>query len=133
MKNSNTFSDAEANQIEQRIGQSFAFMRDVLDDPTLLDEIPSGSTLAFRDIVLLHDYVRLTAFRPATSTAQWKILLPTPQFAARLEGVPRSWDALPHQLRKSTWNSADEALDAFEAELRSTVNRREPARPTARG
>jgi hypothetical protein len=73
MKNSNTFSDAEVTQIDQRIGQSFAFMRDVLDDPSLLDEIPSGSTLAFRDIVLLRDYVRLTVFRPATSTADWRV------------------------------------------------------------
>jgi hypothetical protein len=133
MKNSNTFSDAEVTQIDQRIGQSFAFMRDVLDDPSLLDEIPSGSTLAFRDIVLLRDYVRLTVFRPATSTAKWKILMPTPQIAARFVGVSRAWDALPRQLRKSTWNSADDALDAFESELRSAVNRKEPARPTTQG
>ena len=53
---------AQAAQIEKRIGQAFDFVRDVIDDRRTLEEIPNGSRLAFRDIVIQQTRIRLTAY-----------------------------------------------------------------------
>ena len=40
MSDSDDIDDAQATQIDQRLGQAFAFVRDMVDAPAVLDEIP---------------------------------------------------------------------------------------------
>ncbi|MDQ3227630.1 MAG: hypothetical protein M3Q50_13495 [Chloroflexota bacterium] len=58
--------DEQAEAIDRNLALGFAFLRDVLHRPEIVDEIPSGSTLAYRAILLppFELDVRLTAFRP---------------------------------------------------------------------
>jgi hypothetical protein len=60
-----TITPEQAAMIDQRLGQAFAFLRDVLDNPGVLEEIPDGAMLRHRDVVLPETgvYVRLTAYR----------------------------------------------------------------------
>lgn len=102
--------DAQAAVIDQRIGQSFAFLRDVLADPALIERIPTGATLRHRDVVLPADHavVRLTAYQtPAMAT--WSALVTGSTDARRAEAVI------------ATSESAEAALDALEAELRRAI------------
>lgn len=50
MSYSDDIDDAQAALIDRRIGQAFAFVKDVIDNPQLLDEIPDGSELGFADV-----------------------------------------------------------------------------------
>ena len=62
--------DEQAIVIDRNLALGSAFLRDVLHRREIVDEIPSGSTLAFRTISLPASAlpsVRLTAFRPRRS------------------------------------------------------------------
>jgi hypothetical protein len=63
--------DHRAKTIDQRIRQSFAFAQDVVENPSILEEIPDGSTLAFLDTETAGSHVRLTASRRANIDAKW--------------------------------------------------------------
>jgi hypothetical protein len=58
MNGYNEIDTARGAQIDRRLGQSFALARDVIDDPSILDDIPDGSRLTFRDIALRQLQVR---------------------------------------------------------------------------
>src|SRR4029079_4972545 len=60
----------QADVIDQRLGQAFAFLRDVLDHPCVLEQIPDGTMLRHRDVVLPESgvQVRLTAYRTQGAT-----------------------------------------------------------------
>lgn len=38
-------TEEEQDRVSERIEYSFEFVREILDDPTILDHIPSGSTI----------------------------------------------------------------------------------------
>ena len=65
MKTLPDIDETQAAVIDQRIEQGFAFLRDALDRPELLTEIPDGATLRFRDVALDREQgvVRLTAYQ----------------------------------------------------------------------
>lgn len=112
--------------IELRLDQAFAFFRDVVDDPAILEEIPGGSTLRFRDVTLGEEMIRLTAYPDAGPTWSW---------TARVTG-PAKWAVegrKPARVRpdnaEGTWeraeahpehgHTAEDALSALEEKLRN--------------
>ena len=88
--------DAQAAVIDQRIGQGFAFLRDVLAHPALTEQIPTGATLRHRDVALDREpiVVRLTAYQ-APAMATWAALV------SGIEGAPPQWAHV------GTWHAHD--------------------------
>jgi hypothetical protein len=117
-------SPAEAAQTTQRIDQFFNFMRDAIDDPQILESMPSDSTLMFRDIVHKGQLIRLTAFLPKQLGALW---------GARVSGIVPLGAPLAVGGRGSEGPSvaghdtADAALDALESEIGAVT----PSQPDA--
>jgi hypothetical protein len=106
--------DEQAAVIDQRIGQGFAFLRDVLASPAILDEIPSGSTLAYRDVAMGQGEVRLTAFR-APDSAGWGVRV-SGQSGLERDALVFLW-ALQPVLRDVTWETVAAAFASLEAAL----------------
>lgn len=115
-------SDEQAAQIDRGIEQFGAFMRDVLRQPEIVNEIPSGSTLAFSTLTLPADWqpVRLTAFRPRR-TKRWGVRITG---IGNLEDTPTSPRAMPDWLlsivplmQSASWESADGAFAAINEAL----------------
>lgn len=128
MNEHKTIDPARAAVINQRIGQTFNFMRDVIDDPRLLTVVPAGSTLFFRDVEIPGLQIRLVAYRVPDTESRW---------AARMTGSARTGGNEPghgYMVPASIESdeSAEAALDAF-AELIVTIARlaQEPAHQTA--
>lgn len=109
--------DARAELIDQRIGQSFDFLGDLIDDPRLLDAIPDGSRLAFRDVVLGGFLVRLTAYRPPDARDQWTALVTGGRGADSRDQT----ESAPKPGASATGKTAALALDALESDLRSLL------------
>jgi hypothetical protein len=107
--------DEQAKVIDRRLRQGFAFLRDVLDNPSIVDEIPSGSTLAYRDVAIDQGEIRLTAFRTQGSS-HWRVRVTG--FSGEQGITPGTflWTVQPLFL-SATWDSAEAAFDAFEATL----------------
>lgn len=111
--------------ITRRMGQAFTFARDVIDAPSILDEIPDGSTLLFRDIEYHGEQVRLTAHPSPDRPGWWTARVTGP---AQLVTESRRWDP-PIETRAigGKWSSppsfpesgptATDALDALEEKL----------------
>jgi hypothetical protein len=113
--------------ISKRIGQTFNFARDVIDDPRTLEVIPSGSQLTFRDVEIADRRFRLVAYRLPEPEARW---------AARLTGSAKTGGEtghgfmIPASIESDV--SAEAALDAFEELIQTIVAlTREPAHRTA--
>jgi len=115
--------DTQAELIDQRIGQTFAFLRDVLANPAVVEKIPSGATLRHRDVALDREQVvvRLTAYQAP----------PMPAWAATITGATggrRRWGHVttwhiprPNGQRmrfEAVGETADAALDALETQVR---------------
>lgn len=103
---------ARAAQITERIGQVFDFVRDAIDDPRILEAIPSGSMLMFRDVLHHGQSLRLAAFLPKHPGAHW---------GARVSGPMPTASAGSPLLSVAGYDTSDAALDALEAELRTVV------------
>ncbi len=88
--------DAQAELIDQRIGQTFTFPRDVLANPALVEKIPSGATLRHRDVSLDRDQVvvPLTAYQ-APAMASWAAIV------TGVDGAPSRW------AKSATWHRHD--------------------------
>lgn len=119
--------DARAALIDHRIGQSFEFLGDIIADPRLLDAIPDGSRLAFRDVAIGPFRFRLTAYRPPDARDCWHALVTGRHDADSQDEsetppnpplIGRSGAAQPVV---ATGKTATSALDALEAELRALV------------
>jgi hypothetical protein len=115
----------EAAQITERIGQSFNFVRDAIANPRMLEEIPNGSKLRFRDILCDGQGVRLTAYLPNESDAQWDARVSGPV----TDAIPERSLTAKHQppwfhegryLNVAGYDTAEAALDALEAAISST-------------
>ena len=124
VQDSAVLTAAEEATIDRRLDEGSAFLRDVLARPELTDEIPSGSTLAFRTISL-HEFglpsVRLTAFRPRRSRRWGVRVTGIGEFGVPpLDRPAMRWlySILP-LVENATWDSADEAFAAVERGLQS--------------
>jgi hypothetical protein len=103
----------EAATVDRRIEQTFAFLRDVLANPSLVEKIPSGATLRHRDVVLGQTpvVVHLTAYRTPAM----------PAWAATITGAKGSPVRRSNGQRlrlEAVGDSGDAALDALEAQVR---------------
>jgi hypothetical protein len=58
-------------EITKRLGQAFDFIRDAIESPQTLENIPDGSRLAFRDTEAAGYLLRLTAARRPDGDAEW--------------------------------------------------------------
>ena len=89
-------SDEQVALANQGIEQFGAFVRDAVRQPEIVNEIPSGSTLAFYTLTLPDDWqpVRLTAFRPRRSK-RWGIRVTG---IGSVEEAPASPRAMPDWL-----------------------------------
>ena len=125
--NDDDMTPAQVAQIDKRIAQAFDFMRDVIDDPRTLEEIPDGSRLAFRDVVIQQTRVRLTAYAAKDSPGYWIARVTGPALLAaegrswrppiETRGMAGKWGRPPTSPERG--ETAAAALDALEAKLRN--------------
>ena len=115
-------SDEQAAEVDHGIERFGEFMRDVLRQPTIVDDIPDGSTLTLRRLILPLDSqpVRLTAFRPKQAE-RWSIRVTG--FGDQ-ESAPEYPRAMPDWIvsiiplvQNATWESSDDAFSAIEEAL----------------
>jgi hypothetical protein len=97
----------QAAQITRRIGQTFDFVRDAIDNPRTLEKIPTGSVLFFREAIIDQTAFHLTAFAAKADAGQR---------TARVTGPSDVLSTGEHA--EETGESAEVALDKFEARLR---------------
>lgn len=110
--------------IETRIDQAFAFAQDVIECPELLDDIPDGATLYFRDVVYEGITLRLTA-HPNQSRPGWWTARVTGPLSVALPS--RQWTPPVGVCGAGRWGSPPtypeggptpkEALDALQEKL----------------
>ena len=136
---SDQIDDAAAERITRNIDRTFRFLGDVRDDPSLLDKIPSGSALAFRETEIEGHAYRLAASRPAAggawaaritsytllggATAPLRPILDGRSLMHDLLAVVHAFDA--------TGPTAAAALDALEEKIRTAIG--EAVRADAEG
>jgi hypothetical protein len=111
--------------ITKRMAQAFAFARDMIDTPALLEEIPDGSTLLFRDVVHHGEQIRLTA-HPSPDRPDWwsarvtgpaQLAIESRRWIPPIEtrGMGGKWSSPPSFPEKGP--TAKDALDALEEKL----------------
>ena len=116
--------DEQAKVIDRNLALGSTFLRDVLHRPEIIDEIPSGSTLAYQEISLPAfglPSVRLTAFRPRRSR-RWGVRVTGigEVGAPHLDRPATRWlNSILPLVEHATWASADEAFAAVERAVHS--------------
>jgi hypothetical protein len=115
--------DEQAEVIDRNLALGFAFLRDVLHRPEIVDEIPSGSRLAHRALTLppFELPVRLTAFRPRRSR-RWGVRVTGigEVGAPPLDQPATRWlNSILPLVEHASWASADEAFAAVERAVHS--------------
>jgi hypothetical protein len=119
-------SEEQAAEVDQGIERFGEFMRDVLRQPKIVNDIPDGSTLALHRLILPQDAqpVRLTAFRPRHSE-RWSVRVTgfgdqeTPPEYPR--AMPDWIVSIIPLMQTATWESPDDAFAAIvEALQRAT-------------
>ncbi len=109
----------EAARITRDLRDTLDFVAEVIDDPTRMDHLPTGSTLDFRVIWVRDERIRLTAYRPSGSDEPWSARVTFHEPVSERLGstspdlTPAMWDTV------TTGETADEAFDALEAALRA--------------
>ena len=115
--------DEQAKVIDRNLALGFAFLRDVLHRPEIVDEIPNGSTLAYRAISLSQFdlTVRLTAFHPRRSRRWGVRVTGIGEFGSPpLDRPTTRWlYSIAPLVEHATWASADEAFAAVERALQN--------------
>lgn len=101
----------EAALITHRIGQSFAFVRDVLNNPALLELIPDKVELVFRDFTANERDFRLTAYSVSDTNEIWEARVTGP-LVRDSGGLGSFRDVF------SRGDTAELALDALESAIR---------------
>ena len=114
MSERNTIDDKRAAQITERIGETFDFMRDVLDDPSILEEIPDGAEIDVRNVTIGEHAYRIVAYRSESTPERW---------IARTTGRT-NLDLVPDRhfwvsVRLVSGVSADAAMNSVESALRA--------------
>lgn len=115
---------ARAAQITERIDRGFDFVRDVIDDPRILETIPHESMLMFRTVLRRGETMRLTAYLPKHPGARWGARVTGKTPAAVAAAPPPSEtqttrDAVDQSPSVAGFETSEAALDALEAEITS--------------
>jgi hypothetical protein len=124
---------AEAAQITERIDQFFNFVRDAIDDPRIIEAIPNGSELMFRDVEHQGQSIRLTAYLSKDPGARWgarvsgsrqpaAVEVPSPSRIPTIRDRSGQWPSV------AGYDTAEAALDALEA----AIGTGEQSRPMTR-
>ncbi len=71
MNDPHAIDDERAAQITERIGETFDFMRDVLDDPSILEEIPDGAEIELRNVTIGEHEYHIVAYRSESNPERW--------------------------------------------------------------
>ena len=71
MSDPDFIDDERAARITKRIGETFDFARDVLDDPSILDEIPDGAEIEIRHVTVSGQTYHIVAFRSEFGPERW--------------------------------------------------------------
>jgi hypothetical protein len=109
-------SEDQVAQIDRNLALGFDFLRDVLHRPEIVDEIPSGSTLAFRTFRIRPGVeLRLTAFR-APRSRRWGVRVTGigAPYDARTPDTSRWLFSIRPLMQHATWPSQNEAFAAVE-------------------
>lgn len=133
MNSRRDFDPAETAQVAERIDRFFAFMRDAIDDPRIIEAIPNDSELTFRDVVRRGRTMRLTAYLPKHPGARWGArvtgIAPTAvPVASSSTETQEPRDDADRWPRVDGYDTAEAALDALEA----AIDAAEEARPVVR-
>lgn len=126
MSDHNAIDDTRAAQITERIGETFAFLHDVLDDPAILEEIPNEAEIDLRNVTIGEQAYHIVAYRSESDPERW---------IARTTGRPTL--DLAHDrpfwasIRISSAVSADAAMNGVEAALRAAAETEQLARRIA--
>ena len=108
--------DEQMAQVDRNLALGFDFLHDVLRDPELTDDIPSGSTLSFRSCRLRPGVeLRLTAFR-APRSRRWGVRVTGvgEPYDARIPNASRWFFSIRPLVQYASWPSEDEAFAAVE-------------------
>jgi hypothetical protein len=114
MNERNAIDDKRAAQITERIGETFDFMRDVLDDPSLLEEIPDESEIELRTVTIGEHPYRIVAYRAESNPQRW-IARTTGRSNLDFPRDRRFWVSI----RLLSDVSAEAAIDSVESALRA--------------
>ena len=109
-------SDEQVAQIDRNLALGFDFLRDVLQRPEVIDDIPTGSTLAFRTFRVRPGMaLRLTAFR-APRSRRWGVRVTGigPPYDARTPDASRWLFSIMPLMQHAIWPSQTEAFAAVE-------------------
>jgi hypothetical protein len=114
MNDPNAIDDERAARITERIGETFDFMRDVLDDPSILNEIPDEAEIEVRQVTISGQIYRIVAYRAESGPERW---------IARTTGRTSSDTIRGHDfsvsIRLGSTVSVEAALDGVEAALKA--------------
>jgi hypothetical protein len=116
MSDRNAIDNERAAQITERIGETFDFMRDVLDDPSLLEEIPDESEIELRTVTIGEHAYRIVAYRAESNPQRW-IARTTGRSNLDLPRDRRFWVSI--QLHSDV--SAEAAMNSVESALRAAA------------
>lgn len=109
--------------IQERIEQAFAFLQDVLKDPSITEIVPDGSEMRFQEVVTGETTFHLVAYRSeAASEVLWAARVITPaQFASEHHAITRPQVVTDlggnPVTRPEVGDTAEEALEALSAKL----------------
>jgi hypothetical protein len=115
-------SDDQAAEVDQGIERFGEFMRDVLQQPKIVNDIPDGSTLSLHRLNLpqYSQPVRLTAFRPKHAE-RWSVRVtgfgdqePAPEYP---RAMPDWIVSIIPLMQNATWESPNDAFAAIEEAL----------------
>jgi hypothetical protein len=119
-------TEEQVATIELRLDQAFAFFRDVLESPALLEEIPDGSMLRFSDVMIGDAAFRLTAYPDAGPNWAWtakvtgpadKVVIGRERADASRFGAEETQGSTPTHVGHGY--TAEDALSALEEKLRN--------------
>lgn len=125
MSTRHVISPSQAAQIEERIGQTFEFVKDVLETPEILEEIPDGAVLYTRTVDWRGECLHLVAHLAEGEPERWVARVTAPAHIARTsqhwtspvdeQGKGGKWGSPPTFPEQG--RSAEAALDALQEKL----------------
>ncbi|MDQ3225285.1 MAG: hypothetical protein M3Q50_01460 [Chloroflexota bacterium] len=114
MSDSNALDRQRIAQITERIGETFDFARDVLTDPSILEEIPDGVEIELRTVSIHEQIYHIVAYRSENEPECW-IARTTERTNLGKVRDRHFWVSI--RLRSGV--SAEAAMDSVESALRA--------------
>ena len=113
-------------KINERIRETFDFARDVIDDPTILEEIPDGAELDTRHVIIDPHVYHIVAFRSDRDPDIW-----VARTTGRSNGDESAAASSSMLIRHESDISAKAAMDSVESALQAAVRSGHLAHQTA--